>query len=197
MKKINQSGFSPIVILLVLILVVLVGFTGYYVYNTQKKDESKAAAVPAPANVAATPAQPSTQDTQKFLVIKEWGVKIPLTDANADAYYVYKKFEGGDAVYVSTKSIAAKYPECGADKTTLFAYGRFDDLNKFDDLYGKKFSELYPNAPKVGDYYYTATPPQAGCAYTANGEIDMEYQDSTILPARKAFSDAAQKIQAQ
>lgn len=35
--KLNQKGFSAVVVLLALLLVVAVGFTGYYVYSNQKK----------------------------------------------------------------------------------------------------------------------------------------------------------------
>ncbi len=192
MKKLNQRGFSPIAILLALILVVLVGFTGYYVYNSQKKDDNKAV-TPAPANAAATPSQPSAQDTQKYLVIKEWGVKIPLTAEIADANYYYNN----GYVYLSTDSIVKKYPECAADKTSLFAYGRFDDPNKQAEAPqgGQTYGQAYPNAPKVGTFYYTGATPQAACAYTSAGELDES--DESTGRATKAFSDAIQKIQAQ
>lgn len=194
MKKINQRGFSPIVILLVLILAVLVGFTGYYVYNSQKNDDKAAAPTP-PVKSTATTNQSNTQDTQKFLVIKEWGVKIPLTAEITDANYSYKN----GYVYLSTDSIAKKYPECGADKTTVFAYGRFDNPNQEADLpqAGQTYGQAYPNAPKVGVYYYTGASPQAECAYTASGDVDSKYQETTITVAKKAFVEALQKIQAQ
>lgn len=208
MNKINQTGFSAVVILLVLLLLTAVSITGYFVYSAQNKETSKVTVAPESSKDSTAPAvapesskdstAPATQqDTQKYLVIKEWGVKIPLTDEIRDAYYVYEKNEGGDGVFLSTRAIAAKYSDCGAENTSLFSYGRFTNPNKYDELTGKKLSELYPNAPKIAGYYYEGTPPQAGCAFSDNEEKDKVYLSSTIIPTMEAFKGALQKIQAQ
>lgn len=205
MKKHTQSGFSLVVILLVLILVAVVGFAGYYVYNTQqnKKDTASQPATDkklTSANPAATPAAPTAQDTQKYLVIKEWGVKVPLAKNIEDATYYYRAFEdGGSAVYVSTKTISAKYPDCAADKTTVYAYGRFNNPNERNELVDKTMGELNPNAPKVGNYYYYAIHPQAYCFETLNKtdkEIDA-IQKNEIQPLMDSFVEAIKKVQAQ
>jgi hypothetical protein len=196
MKKTNQSGFTPVAILLVLILVTIVGFAGYYVYKTQqnKKDDTK----PTAADPASTPTAPSTTNTQKYLVIKEWGVKVPLTTPIADATYLYKAFDGGgSSVYLSTKSIASKYPECAANKTTLFAYGRFDNPNALNDFGNQSIGADYPNAPKVGTYYYYGVHPQAPCFYNASVETSNTIQTTEIDPVMAAFKDALSKVQAE
>jgi uncharacterized protein (UPF0333 family) len=195
MKKIRQSGFTPVAVLLVLILVTLVGATGYYVYNTQQnnKDDTKLTA----ANPAATPAPPSTTNAQKYLVIKEWGVKVPLTNEIEDATYYYKSGDGGSAVYVSTKSITAKYPNCAADKTTIYAYGRYDNPKEMNELAGQTMEQVNPGAPKVGNYYYYAMHPQAYCFDATDEKQISTIQKTDIQPLMDAFVAALKKIQAE
>jgi type II secretory pathway pseudopilin PulG len=196
MKKTQQSGFTPVVILLVLILVAVVGFAGYYVYNTQqnKKDDTKAAV----ANQTTTPAAQTTTDTQKYLVIKEWGVKIPVAAPIDDAYYVVK----GDNVYFSTTAITNKYSDCAADKTTLYALGRYSDPNQ--EAFNGTMAQAYPNSIKIGNYWYYGVHPQSPCYYPANftgssteqASIDAAGTAAT-QPAIKALGDAIAKVQAQ
>ncbi len=60
MKKTSQSGFSPVVIILVCILVAIVCLAGYYVYSSSKnRNKAESSTKLAPASVAATPAAPS------------------------------------------------------------------------------------------------------------------------------------------
>lgn len=191
----NQKGFSAVVILLALILVAIVGFTGYYVWNTQqdKNDQNKQAAV---ANTAkqntANTNQTEKPDTQKYLIIKEWNVKVPLTDKIADATYVVTN----GTVYLSTQSLTKKYPECAADKTTVFAYGRYDNPNtpNPNDPSGETtYGQTLPNAPKVGTYYYYGVPPQAGCT------MDTSTQDNgyeSLSEYRNAFNEAIKNVKA-
>jgi hypothetical protein len=94
----KQKGFSAVILLLVLLLLVAVGFTGYYVWNTQNNKNKDVAEV-APATetkqqtpITTTPAP--VKEEQKYLVIKEWGVKIPLSEKINDLTYRFNGNEG-------------------------------------------------------------------------------------------------------
>lgn len=120
--KINHKGFSPVAIILLIVLVGLVGATGWYVYNSNKKtneslnnaqnsvnsaaDSKKATATTKPS---ATPTPtPTPQSTQKYLVIKEWGIELSGIEANRVGY----KMEGNDtAVFIIPNSTAVS-DEC-------------------------------------------------------------------------------------
>ena len=93
----KQKGFSAVILLLSLVLIVAVGFTGYYVWNTQNnKEDNKAEVAPATTTKQETKqdAPSPVKEEQKYLVIKEWGVKIPLSEKITDLTYRFNANEG-------------------------------------------------------------------------------------------------------
>jgi uncharacterized protein (UPF0333 family) len=123
MKKVHQTGFTPVVILLVLILVAVVGFAGYYVYNTQqnKKDAKQTATKLASANPAATPAAPSlkganyTYDGNSGMLVVDGSLttiaaslrsKISC-DEDTKTPYICAATMGSDATFTFNTSAAA------------------------------------------------------------------------------------------
>ncbi len=89
MKKLNNRGFSALELLLILLLIAIIGGVGYYVYNAQKdaqktQDKTKTAQS---EQVAEVPQQ------DKYLEIKQWGVRFKL---NADAEATYYKLRAED-----------------------------------------------------------------------------------------------------
>lgn len=100
MKTKSQKGFGLVPVLLILILVSVVGSTGYYVYNQQnnnKTDKSEVAGdVIAEETPISTPTPTATMspvtgtqpaNTQKYLFIKEWGVKIAMPNSTYTMEY--------------------------------------------------------------------------------------------------------------
>lgn len=92
MKKLNQSGFSVVEVLLLLIFLAIIGFTGYYVYHAQKTS-SKTDDVRTSTNAKTAPKDnpvPTNKaniPTQSYLTFTEWGVKLPTSGTLADAQY--------------------------------------------------------------------------------------------------------------
>lgn len=193
MKKINQLGFSPVVVLLALILVVLVGFTGYYVYNTQKKDD-KAAAPSPPAKSIATTNQSSTQDTQKYLVIKEWGVKIPVSEKYVDVTY---KMGNDFATFQSETFARLTNQECSAKNSSEYLGGinRYDESGKNPEISEGPGSAASAAAVKVGNHYYDyVNPTQMYCQETpANANGQQKY----FMEAIEYLRGQIKQIQAQ
>jgi hypothetical protein len=84
------------------------------------------------------------------------------TDADTtDAYYVIEQGKP-DYAYLSLNSLK-NVDDCAADKTSVGVYTRFtkDDI---DPTAEQKYIDMYPNAPKVGNYYFMFTQPQAYCS---------------------------------
>jgi len=99
MKKINQKGMGHLGLLLLIVVVAVVALVGWKVWDDHHNNNVYVA----PANPAAIPAEPSASSTKTdnthYLVVKQWGVKIPLTsslssisyqmnDANSAVFYV-------------------------------------------------------------------------------------------------------------
>lgn len=196
----NQKGFSAVILLLALVLVAIVSFTGYYVWNTQSNKKTNSQQTKTADDSVAKKQTDTTAtkpaDTTKYLVIKEWGVKIPLTDTIADTTYLYKN----GYVYVSTDSLTKKYPECSTGKTTVYAYGRFGSMKDPVDApgaEGQTYGDIMPNAPKVGSYYYYGTPAQALCnSNDATTQKEMDAAGAELNPYKDAFDAAIKNVQA-
>jgi Tfp pilus assembly protein PilV len=92
----KQSGFSIVEILIIIVTVGLVGTVGWLVYDKQKsKDitstqkqatETAVAASDTPARISEKSTTPAPNTTEGYLVVKEWGVKIKLEDAEKVSY---------------------------------------------------------------------------------------------------------------
>lgn len=83
----NQKGFSAVEGLLILIIVAIVGGTGYFVVNAQKKTNTNLDNAAQSSQSVAKRSKSSPTASQKYLEIKEWGVKIPLSSADSGVYY--------------------------------------------------------------------------------------------------------------
>lgn len=183
----KQKGFSIIELLLILLLLLGLGFGGYYVWHNHNKKSKKASSSSSQSSKSsdAAAAKDSTStdkttapaSTQKYLTITEWGVKIPLGTATADAKYVIKN----GYVYLSLTSLDGT--ECSVSSESVGALTRFlkADVNP-DSPTGETYFSAYPNAPKVGNYYFIYGQSNGTClngdiptAVTANTEFKANY----------------------
>lgn len=193
----NQAGFGHLEIVLILLVIVLTVAAGWAVWKLQTKHSSTSstssnnqkvssfeecaklhpvtASYPSMCNhegktyyqqVEDKPLAPNS--TEKYLEIKEWGVKFPLNDQIDDAYYVFKN----ENAYLSVRSLAST--DCAADKVTTGALS--------------KFSSAEAGTTKAGNSYYAVVSPQATCSE------DTAIQEKADA-ARAAFVQAVKKIQ--
>lgn len=200
MKHKTQSGFAYFALVAIIVILAAVGGVGYYVYHknheskkndssnsqTQSDDKTTAKVTTYEECTKATGSkiqetfpqvcitkagQTFTQpNTQKYLVIKEWGVKIPLTSNISDAYYTYDSKI--DAVYLSKTRY--KGTDCAADSITLGVLDRYSVNAVKPQVSGV-------NAIKIGDYYYFYQHPQAACdGQVGNSTADFDSAKATV-----------------
>jgi hypothetical protein len=84
----NQKGFSAVEGLLIAVIVCMLGGVGWYVWHSQQQAD-KAYSQTANSSVALKKASSTNTSAAKYLVIKEWGVKLPLSSDDVGANYVY------------------------------------------------------------------------------------------------------------
>ncbi|MEI6237429.1 MAG: hypothetical protein WCP03_02405 [Candidatus Saccharibacteria bacterium] len=193
MNNKSQIGFSAIIAILIVVIVGIIGFTGWYIYNAAQKDKKLDSVSNEQDQQQATIDKNQDNNTTQisnstpvYLKIKEWEIQIPLNKEINDATYFYKSIPGGgDVVYLSTKSITSKYPNCGQEKSSLGSYDRFLDPNKA--LLSTTYGQAYPDAKKVGQYYYYYSPAQASCT-------DNETNEQTTIPLRSAFEQVIKSV---
>jgi len=174
MKK-SQSGFAVLETILILVVIGIIGFTGWYVWHsrqaTDKTFNQTGNSEVVKGALSDTTQKNNQSSQQKYLVIKEWGVELPLTSDYYDATYCfqpahhYAEYSAPDGpyVYLSSKSLGG---QTSVDKNGqcdgLLAIARY----KIGDtiIYGGGETEIFDrdkakDAPKVGDYYYTIEGP--------------------------------------
>ena len=201
--KNKQAGFSPIVVLLIAVILGLIGFAGWFVYQNNKTttksgstsgtggsydscvEESGSVSLQSYPETCVTKGgkhytnTSQKADTLKYLTIKEWGVKLPLTADIADATYTVQT---DGTTHVSTKKIAELAKTVTGCKAGI------------DDIYVQRTSTAPTGegvAPQIGKYYFSQySPIEPTCAIPANDAI------SQIWDLQKLLVDAIQGITA-
>ncbi|HZM63524.1 MAG TPA: hypothetical protein VFB59_00135 [Candidatus Saccharimonadales bacterium] len=155
----KEQGFTIWELLLILLLILLLLFGLWWVWQNNKAEPTDDSANQAQQNQEQAEQQPA-QAKAEYLNITEWGVRFKLSNDNSGGYY-YIGQAGPDYAYLSTDEL--KNTDCAANKTTTGVYTRFakDDMHPIAE---QPYLQLYPNAPKVGNYYFVFDRPQAYCS---------------------------------
>lgn len=178
----GQKGFSAVVLLLGILVVTAVGFTAYYVWNTQNNKKEESVVVEPTAEVKSETVNNNTKtpDTQKYLVIKEWGVKIPISDKFADLNYRFNSTE--DTVTLSTKTLANYQQQLTAGQGVNGDFGGIGLLSRNDKVYKLNPGEAIPNdGPFMGYFvgsvngksFVVIPPSQPSCPESANTSLSQ------------------------
>jgi len=168
MKKFSkQSGFAFVEILLIFIILGIVGFTGWYVWhskqNANKSYNSSSASSQEKAKPSSKKKSPAPPP-QQYLVIKEWGVKIPLTTSIEKARYTISNTSAPeeivyllDTTFDNTKNANGK--SCaGTYDPGMFAIARVKkaDINQVPEVEGEQSGLLANGESKVMPGYYVS-----------------------------------------
>lgn len=194
----TQKGFGLIPVLLILILVSVVGATGYYVYSQQANNKTEVAgnsSVKVSPTPSSTPiAQPTAKpvDTQKYLIIKELSIKIPVPEDLSSATYSYENNSGYEFATISmqdSKITTCKWTYVIKKATKPYTDG--DPVGIFEPV----------NLAKIGASYYTGE--QGDSAVSCVGDLSdndvkklygIGYAESRDLYLSK-ITEAAKKMQ--
>lgn len=244
MRK-NQQGFSAVHIIIILLAAAFVGLVGWYVWHVQSHDKKPATtpsvskissyAACAKANGVIQESYPEvcvSKDGQhftnpdqkaqaapatKYLVIKEWGVKLPLSDDDSGAYYTYQPEDGrslGEGILVFDKGLDAfkntKGVACKDPQYPLLAITRIKpaDVAATQDINSPYYiGDAGPNDFKyfsfTKDYEFAAeSSHQAAPRCEDIGDPAGDFQDDATVGAeyqkvRTALSDSYDKMQAE
>jgi hypothetical protein len=170
MKKFDQRGTGIIEVLLILVIVGMVGFMGWYVWHSRQSTEATLKKAATQSSATAPKAKTSTSASGKtdYLVITEWGVKLPLETAIKDAYY-YRNTQDPNLknyVYLGTHSLTAQSAACAPEHISLGVIGRQTEAEHATNAAQGSAADAPVYSLKVGNYYYGYTHPQAACGDT-------------------------------
>lgn len=151
----NQKGFGLALAIIILVVILFIGAAGWYVWRSQNKSQ-----VPLTTSIQSQNNQQI--ENEKYLEIKEWGIKIKLTYADSLTYSL-KGTPGYNAVfrYVDEAQIEFKTPPAG------------DPNCKETGLYFSKVdsADIFTVKTRVGQFYYGSTASGGGCE---EGALEMK-----------------------
>lgn len=195
----KQSGFSAVILPLVLVIISIIGGIGWYVWKSQRNTKQSANATQPTSSNQAKKDDNSNEQTQKtaqkYLEIKELGIKLKLTDGIKNIYYAPRTdTTEPELQYVdifdkdidSFKNVEGKI--CKDTNFPLAVLGRIsvDDYNKKIaegySTYGPTFQ--FPDSFKFDSKYkYVGTgwhQSYPECAFLT-GDYDNENIDDVVL----------------
>lgn len=146
MKRFNNKGFGHLALLLSLLVLAVVGAAGYYVYS---KSHESGLATSHSTRKPSSPARDSSNETSSnekhlgYLIIKEWGIKIKLEDADKLTYAMHGTPNGTP----------------NADSITSYVTFQLNDSVAAPDacrMLGPSLVQATAatSATKIGNYYY-------------------------------------------
>lgn len=191
MKIRSQAGFTLVEGLLTIIAISLVAFVGFYVYSAQTESDKTASDSTKAVNSAAT--AEATKD--RFLNIKELGVKIPLEDGLTDITYEMSQGDSATAV-LSTKSFNRAVEDCrtaGSESQSNPALGVVTKKSGTPGADADMFEQF--TVPFEGFYLSYSTPdggPALYCTVTDEAKIKAveDLFNSTTTPLQAAVKGA-------
>ena len=156
----NQKGFTAVEALLIVIILFILGFAGFYIHHVQKTSSKTGNTVAS----ASSPKTDSKKTTQTYLVIKKWGVQIPLTGSQREANYSYPESDDPNMVELylpvdgKSQATTSCYGAARIQRITTSSYksGTWDFYKKTADS-GTKFWN-------IGNYYYMGDSGDIACA---------------------------------
>lgn len=215
----KRTKFITLGVVVALLLVGTAGFTVWYAYHSahaadtalQNANKAAAGTIPAVTPIATyeqcaksprgtlTQTYPPactvkggktfTDNSQKYMTIKEWGVKLPMSDALKGLKYTLNPSDDNDNVIGFTFASLEGGTACGesdaAGHLVRISESNYNNWSKTDSITAR------PKAVHVGAYYYYAGMPQGACA-----ENVKSAQQVQIMNARLPLSDAISKVTA-
>ena len=161
-SNLNDLGFGLVEGFLVIFTLLIIGLGGWFIYQHNRTKTSDAVSN-TQTNVTSTEPKTEPGPTVTYLEIKEWGVKLPLSEAIKDAYYavptgISPNIDGKPSGIIL--GLASLDEKCGKVTSGVDDYsnalgGIVRALQ--DEKYptsGRTYKEEYPIGVQIGDYYY-------------------------------------------
>jgi len=209
----NQKGFThPLMLSLVILLAGIIVFTGWYVWNSSQNADNSIDSADNLSETTGTKikntqqkSQSATKQSNNYLEIKQWGVKLPLGDSIKNAYYVLRA-SGPDTVesvelfdedfdnLKNKNGVSCKDPDF-----PIYVISRIkeDNMRKIDpEFYSFVISKVMDGYQQSGQTSSQSPPacaelnPSSGRDFVADTTVTDRFQ-----AIKNAFSEAYQDLE--
>jgi type II secretory pathway pseudopilin PulG len=198
--RVSTKGFSIGVVLAVVVVVGLIIVLGWAAYTSQKnradsKEASAQVAQQTQEQVADREKATTSNDTKKYMAIKEWGVKLPLDSNLGSLSYAIK----GRYASIRSEELNKISGSCESNSVNV-ARGMASEIvpNEMGSSEGDTFLQAYNSTnvadglttrsikAKSGEYYFVAPAfSEASCvsasSETAEGKAKLEAETKAML----------------
>lgn len=164
----TQKGFALIESLLIILILTIIGFGGYYVWHTQKQTDKTNSDTLKASQSTTVPS--SDNSPVAYLTIKEWGVRMKLSNETTSLYYAIKP-DDPNVAYLGFRTIDKIAPSCAADQHSLALIFRQTPAQHDENVKSSNGLPADIGTTKIGDYYYGYEHSHAACD---DGTIDQE-----------------------
>lgn len=182
-------------LLLVVLVVALLAVIGAVVYQHYQPSNARSSTQTSTTHTGTTQTSPTTpQPATQYLTIKEWGIKMPLSDSIKDAYYVVGKGSsdgpGGPPTTMWLGLTSLSGPNCVPSNNDFGKRGALGAIvstlpTDTDPVSGQSYTQEYPNGAVISGHYYFYQ------SWLKNNPCASE---STLQPIDGAFAAAAKGI---
>ena len=201
----TQRGFSLPLALVAVAAIAVLGVSGWLVYkhqtHTTKPPVADSATTTSPSTTKSesSPTAQPAQTATTYLDITQWGVRLPLSSAIQNAYYVVPIGMATDSdgepsgVFVSAHALDSACGTLTSDaKGSLNRVGEIVRVqpSQTDPVTRELYTQEYPNGLTINGWYYgfSGASPESSCGNaSATPSIVSAYQTAT----KNAVSDTA------
>jgi hypothetical protein len=172
------------------------GGVGWYVWHSKNETDKTLNQVDKTSSSQLQSKESSLTNKQSYLIVKEWNIKLPLTNSISDAYYVVSTNSQDNngqtnTVWLGLKSLdsfgcsANQANKSGSPLAGLIKAAPADT----DPVSGATYKDKDPNGSTVDAYYYGYVDYITHRPCTTKADLQQKLKD-----VNAAFADAAKKI---
>lgn len=170
--SVDQKGFTAIEGLLIFLAITIIGGTGFYIYQSNKQVDKSLQSANTDAKFAREKKDKTSQavadkHTHGYVVVKEWGVKVKVRDA--DKVDVKVSNEPGDSPVGRTDGSV----------TLIFKSDALQDQSCSPgvSLYRSTKQDDFGNAKLINGRYYFVTGSPGPCSQDSDNQLKERFLD--------------------
>lgn len=166
-------------LLLLVVVAVIVG-VGWYAFDSKNKTDKILSQADKISQNTPVKTSPASDSLQKYLTIKEWGIRIPYSGADTFSYHIDPSYPGVASIISANLSKNYNCTDSGAGMILQFAPSDGSSPSG-DGPTVKEYEAQHPGTYKIiGDNYYLVTHDQSSCSESVTADAQNQANQAMI-----------------